>query len=343
MVDLCAGSGAIALAIADEVPRRACTRSSSSRTRWPGRAATCRRTGLPVTLHAGDVADPPAARRRWTGRWTWSTATRRTSRSGAAVEPRGRRARPAGRAVGRRGRAGRRPGGRAGGGAAAAAGRPGRGRARRPAGRVGAGRVRPGLGGRGGPSRPGRAAALHHRAGAEPRRRWGRAGQNVKRVDRLALALGMARSGESARAGARHGTARHSGAGRRAAAPQGTNGRRPRLRAATRRPGCRPGAAGGTAAPRARRPAAPGPARTAAGGVRPARGGEQLDQPRLHISSTGRRTRTSPAGRLPSSGRPVASVTSASSRQRRSTSRWAPSTSGSDRPSRTTSASTGPR
>ncbi len=40
VVDLCTGSGAIALALATEVPAPGCTRSSSIATRTPGPSAT---------------------------------------------------------------------------------------------------------------------------------------------------------------------------------------------------------------------------------------------------------------------------------------------------------------
>ena len=121
-------------------PASPCTRSSGRSTRWPGRPATWPATGLPVALHRGDVADP-ACSPTWTGPSTWSPRTRRTSRPGPDVAARGGRARPAGRALGRRGRAGHHAGGRARRGPAAAARRAARGRARRRAGRVGAGGV----------------------------------------------------------------------------------------------------------------------------------------------------------------------------------------------------------
>ncbi|HEV7654549.1 MAG TPA: peptide chain release factor N(5)-glutamine methyltransferase [Mycobacteriales bacterium] len=58
VVDLCAGSAAIALAIADEAPgvRVHAVELEEHALAWAARNVT--RTGLPVTLHRGDVADP---------------------------------------------------------------------------------------------------------------------------------------------------------------------------------------------------------------------------------------------------------------------------------------------
>ena len=58
VVDLCAGSGAVALAIADELPgaRVHAVELDPYALAWAER--NVRSVGLPVTLHAGDVADP---------------------------------------------------------------------------------------------------------------------------------------------------------------------------------------------------------------------------------------------------------------------------------------------
>jgi release factor glutamine methyltransferase len=58
VVDLCAGSGAIALAVADEGPdvRVHAVELEQHALAWAAR--NVRRTGLAVTLHQGDVADP---------------------------------------------------------------------------------------------------------------------------------------------------------------------------------------------------------------------------------------------------------------------------------------------
>jgi release factor glutamine methyltransferase len=58
VVDLCAGSGAVALAIADEAPgtRVHAVELEEHALAWAAR--NVERTGLPVTLHRGDVADP---------------------------------------------------------------------------------------------------------------------------------------------------------------------------------------------------------------------------------------------------------------------------------------------
>jgi release factor glutamine methyltransferase len=58
VVDLCAGSGAIALAVADEAPgaRVHAVEREGDALAWAARNVA--RTGLPVTLHQGDVADP---------------------------------------------------------------------------------------------------------------------------------------------------------------------------------------------------------------------------------------------------------------------------------------------
>lgn len=58
VVDLCAGSGAVALAVADEAPGvtvHAVEREEHALA-WAARNVAA--TGLPVTLHRGDVADP---------------------------------------------------------------------------------------------------------------------------------------------------------------------------------------------------------------------------------------------------------------------------------------------
>jgi release factor glutamine methyltransferase len=58
VVDLCAGSGAIALAVADEAPgaRVHAVEREADALAWAARNVA--RTGLPVQLHQGDVADP---------------------------------------------------------------------------------------------------------------------------------------------------------------------------------------------------------------------------------------------------------------------------------------------
>jgi release factor glutamine methyltransferase len=58
VVDLCAGSGAVALAIADEAPgvRVHAVELEEHALAWAAR--NVERTGLPVRLHQGDVADP---------------------------------------------------------------------------------------------------------------------------------------------------------------------------------------------------------------------------------------------------------------------------------------------
>ena len=58
VVDLCAGSGAVALAVADEAPavRVHAVELEEHALAWARR--NVERTGLPVTLHQGDVADP---------------------------------------------------------------------------------------------------------------------------------------------------------------------------------------------------------------------------------------------------------------------------------------------
>lgn len=58
VVDLCAGSGAVALAIADEAPgvRVHAVEREEHALAWAARNVAA--TGLPVTLHRGDVADP---------------------------------------------------------------------------------------------------------------------------------------------------------------------------------------------------------------------------------------------------------------------------------------------
>ena len=148
-------------------------------------------------------------------------------------------------------------------------GRPGRGRARRPAGRVGAGGVRARWADVRDHPRPGRPAPLHHRAPA----------LSIAPPPAARARLSSAGTARASRRPARAagGTARAAGGRRGEWAP------RPRLRAATAGD---PGA--GPAQPRARRhpelggQQRPGLLVPAAGGVRPARGGEQLDQPRLH-------------------------------------------------------------
>jgi release factor glutamine methyltransferase len=58
VVDLCAGSGAVALAVADEAPgvRVHAVELEEDALAWAAR--NVRATGLPVTLHRGDVGDP---------------------------------------------------------------------------------------------------------------------------------------------------------------------------------------------------------------------------------------------------------------------------------------------
>jgi release factor glutamine methyltransferase len=58
VVDLCAGSGAIALAIADECPGVAVHALEREADALAWAARNVERTGLAVTLHRGDVADP---------------------------------------------------------------------------------------------------------------------------------------------------------------------------------------------------------------------------------------------------------------------------------------------
>ena len=57
-VDLCTGSGAIALALADEAPGVTVHALEREEHALAWAARNVRRTGLPVTLHRGDVADP---------------------------------------------------------------------------------------------------------------------------------------------------------------------------------------------------------------------------------------------------------------------------------------------
>ena len=77
IVDLCTGSGAIALAMAQEVPRSRvhAVELSEDALRWTRKNAEGSR-GLPSTRARG-----PAPCRSWTARSTWSSPTRRTSRS----------------------------------------------------------------------------------------------------------------------------------------------------------------------------------------------------------------------------------------------------------------------
>jgi len=58
VVDLCAGSGAVALAIADEAPGATVHAVELETHALAWAARNVERTGLPVTLHQGDVADP---------------------------------------------------------------------------------------------------------------------------------------------------------------------------------------------------------------------------------------------------------------------------------------------
>ncbi len=58
VVDLCAGSGAVALAIADEAPGVSVHAVEREEHALAWAARNVERTGLPVTLHRGDVADP---------------------------------------------------------------------------------------------------------------------------------------------------------------------------------------------------------------------------------------------------------------------------------------------
>ena len=58
VVDLCAGSGAIALAIADEAPGVTVHAVELEQDALAWAARNVEKTGLPVTLHVGDVADP---------------------------------------------------------------------------------------------------------------------------------------------------------------------------------------------------------------------------------------------------------------------------------------------
>jgi release factor glutamine methyltransferase len=58
VVDLCAGSGAVALAIADEAPGATVHAVELEEHALAWAARNLSRTGLPVTLHQGDVADP---------------------------------------------------------------------------------------------------------------------------------------------------------------------------------------------------------------------------------------------------------------------------------------------
>lgn len=58
VVDLCAGSGAVALAIADEAPGTTVHAVEIDPHALAWAARNVETTGLPVTLHRGDVADP---------------------------------------------------------------------------------------------------------------------------------------------------------------------------------------------------------------------------------------------------------------------------------------------
>ena len=139
VADLGTGSGAIALAIAQEVPRARVHAVEADPLARPGPSATSpaarRAPRTPpgrVTLHAGDFAD---ALRELDGTVDLVISNPPYIPVGACVAAGGRRVRPAGRAVGRRGRAGRDPRRRARRAAAAAPRRAGRRRARRAAGR----------------------------------------------------------------------------------------------------------------------------------------------------------------------------------------------------------------
>jgi release factor glutamine methyltransferase len=58
VVDLCAGSGAIALAVADEAPGVTVHAVEREQDALAWAARNVEKTGLPVTLYRGDVADP---------------------------------------------------------------------------------------------------------------------------------------------------------------------------------------------------------------------------------------------------------------------------------------------
>ena len=132
VVDLCTGSGAIALAVATEVPGRGCTRSSWSRRRTPGRCATARAS--PVELRLGDMA---TAFPELDGTVDVVVSNPPYIPVGAVVrDPEVAAHDPAGVAVVRRRRPGRDARRRAGRRPAAATRRPGGGRARRPPGRA---------------------------------------------------------------------------------------------------------------------------------------------------------------------------------------------------------------
>ena len=141
VADLGTGSGAIALAIAQEVPgaRVHAVEADPLARQWAERnVARCERaaphTAGRVTLHAERLRDRAARPGRRGRPGDQQSAIHPGRRLGAAG---GRRVRPGHGAVGRHGRARRDPGDRAHGPAAAAPRRPGRGGARRAAGRGG--------------------------------------------------------------------------------------------------------------------------------------------------------------------------------------------------------------
>ena len=147
VVDLCTGSGAIALAVAHEVPGARSTPSSCDPARTPGPRATCAGLGGRPAARATWPTRLPRARRHASTSWS---ATRRTSRTARDPRPGGGRPRPG------RSRCGPAPDGldvvRVVEQVAARLlrpGRPGRRRARRRAGRAGARglRARPAAGG----------------------------------------------------------------------------------------------------------------------------------------------------------------------------------------------------
>ena len=139
VADLGTGSGAIALSIAQEVPRAQvhAVEADPLARQWAERniasvAEASPHTAGRVRLHAADFGDRARRARRPGRPGRQQSAVHPGRRLGAA---RGGGVRPGDRAVGRRGRAGRGPRRRGHGAPAAAAGRPGRRRARRAAGR----------------------------------------------------------------------------------------------------------------------------------------------------------------------------------------------------------------
>ena len=92
VVDLGTGSGAIALAIAQEVPRaQVHAVEADPLARGWASATSSAAPNTHRTPRAGSYCTPrtsPAPCRNWTPRWTWSSATPRTSLSGRSCRPR---------------------------------------------------------------------------------------------------------------------------------------------------------------------------------------------------------------------------------------------------------------